>query len=91
MFDQFFLSPQVKRCAIVTYKNEIYELAHELPNDLRLIILGIYEILGKCLNFINDSLEPSCPAKMDILLIVAKKSHKIAITRFVYWAISHEN
>ena len=40
MFHQIFLSPQVKRCAIITYKHGIYELPHELPNDLRLRILG---------------------------------------------------
>ena len=34
------LSPQVKRCAIITYKHEIYELPHDLPNNLRLRILG---------------------------------------------------
>ena len=26
----------MKRCAIITYKHSIYELPHELPNDLRL-------------------------------------------------------
>ena len=36
MFYQIFLSPQVKRCAIVTYKHGIYDLAHELPIDFRL-------------------------------------------------------
>ena len=36
MFYQIFLSPQVKRCAIITYKHGIHELLHELPNDLRL-------------------------------------------------------
>ena len=36
MFYQIFLSPQVKRWAIVTYKHGIYELPNELPNDLRL-------------------------------------------------------
>ena len=36
MFCQPFLSPQVKRCAIITYEHGIYELPHELPNDLRL-------------------------------------------------------
>ena len=36
MFYQIFLSPQVKRWAIITYKHGIYELPHELPNDLRL-------------------------------------------------------
>ena len=39
MFYQVTLSPQVKRYAIITYKHGIYELPHELPNDLRLMIL----------------------------------------------------
>ena len=48
MFYQIFLSPQVKRCAIITYKNCIYELPHELPNELRLYLF-IYSL------FIADS------------------------------------
>ena len=40
MFDQVFFSPQVKRCAIITYEHGIYEFPHELPNDLRLRILA---------------------------------------------------
>ena len=42
LFDvyQIFLSPQVKRCVIIIYKHGIYELPHELPNDVRLRILG---------------------------------------------------
>ena len=36
MFYQIFLSPQVKRWAIITYKHGIYEL----PNDLRPRILA---------------------------------------------------
>ena len=40
MFHQIFLSPQVKQCTIITYKRGIHELPHELPNDLRLRILG---------------------------------------------------
>ena len=40
MFYQIFLSPQVKRCAIITFKHGIYEIPHELPNDLRLRVLG---------------------------------------------------
>ena len=39
MFYQIFLSPQLKRWAIVTYEQGIYELSHELPNDVRLRIL----------------------------------------------------
>ena len=34
MFHQILVSPQVKRRSIVTYKHGIYELPHELPNDL---------------------------------------------------------
>ena len=40
MFYKIFLSPQVKRWAFITCKHRIYELPHELPNDLRLTILG---------------------------------------------------
>ena len=39
MFYQIFLSPQVKQCAIITYKHGVYELPHESPNDLRLGML----------------------------------------------------
>ena len=35
MFFQIFISPQVKQCAIITYKHGIYELPHELQNNLR--------------------------------------------------------
>ena len=38
MFYQIFLSPQVKRCAIISYKHGIYELPHEFPNDLTILI-----------------------------------------------------
>ena len=34
MFYQMFFSPQVKRCTIITYKQGIYELPHELRNNL---------------------------------------------------------
>ena len=40
MFYQIFLSPQVKRCVIITYKHGIFELLLELRNDLRLSKLG---------------------------------------------------
>ena len=51
MFYQIFLSPSVKRCAIIPDKHVIYELPHEFSNDLRLRILGHEKISGKCLNF----------------------------------------
>ena len=42
-----FFSPQVKRYAIATYEYATYELTHELPNDIKLRILGNEEISGK--------------------------------------------
>ena len=50
MFYQVLLFSQVQRSAIITYKHDIYKLPHELPNDLRLRILGNYETSRKCLN-----------------------------------------
>ena len=34
MFFQIFFSPRVKPCVIIFYKDDIYELAHELLNLL---------------------------------------------------------
>ena len=45
-----FALTTVKGCAIIIYKHSIYDLSHKLPNDLRLRILGNWEISGKCLN-----------------------------------------
>ena len=36
IFDEIFLSPQVKRFLIISNKHGIYELPHELSNELRL-------------------------------------------------------
>ena len=40
LFSQIFFSPQVMRCAVITYKRGIYELPDKLPNNLRDSILG---------------------------------------------------
>ena len=40
MFYQIFLSSQVKRWAIITYKHGISELPEELQNDLKPRSLG---------------------------------------------------
>ena len=53
MFYQIFSLPQEKRCATINYKQDIYELPHESPNDLRLRTLPNKEISGNCLNFIE--------------------------------------
>ena len=39
MIDQIFLSPEKKRGVVISKKHGIYNLPHELPNDLRLRIL----------------------------------------------------
>ena len=78
MFYQIFLSPQVKRCTIITYKYGIYELPDELPNDLRLRIFGNWKISG-------------LPAKVKFLEILAEKSRKTETKLFALCTISHEN
>ena len=40
MLYQIVILPQLKRWVIITCKHGIYELPHELPNGLRLRILG---------------------------------------------------
>ena len=47
MFYQIFLSSQVKRSAIITYQHGIYELPHELPNNVRLRKLGNIKKVSK--------------------------------------------
>ena len=42
-----FPSPQVKRWAIITYKHGIYELPHQLSNDLRLNEISKLENIRK--------------------------------------------
>ena len=53
MYYRIFLSSELKRYAIITYKHRIDELPYELPNELRLRILKKYQIFRKCLNFIE--------------------------------------
>ena len=47
MFHQIFLSPQVKQTIIISDTHAIYELPHELPNGLRLRILGNIRKISK--------------------------------------------
>ena len=53
MLYQIFISPQVKRSAIISNKQGVYELPQELPNDLRLKILGNQEQSEKSPNFLE--------------------------------------
>ena len=43
MYYQVFLSPQVNRRAVITFKHGIHELPHDLLNGLGLIIFGNQE------------------------------------------------
>ena len=61
-----------------------------MSNDLRLRILGNYEVTEKFENVIEQQV-PSLPAKMKILLILAKNSWKTEIKLFPKCFISHEN
>ena len=53
MFYQISLSPQVKRSVIVGNKHGTYKLPHELPNDLRLNMLGNQKISVRSQNFVE--------------------------------------
>ena len=44
---QSFYSLQVRQYLITCTKNTVYKLPHELPNDLRIRILGNQEMLGE--------------------------------------------
>ena len=76
MFYVIFLSLQVKRCAIITYKHGIYEFAHELPNDLRLRKLRNIRKLIKLHRTMSSAQRPvpSLPAKIKVLLILEENS-----------------
>ena len=47
MLYQISFSGQMKGSAVITNNQGVYELPHNLPNKLRLMILGNYENSGK--------------------------------------------
>ena len=53
MFYQILLSPQVKRNAIISNKQGLSELPHELSNDLRFRTLGNKEKSGESPNLLK--------------------------------------
>ena len=92
MFYQIFLLPQVKRSAIITYEHGIYKLPHELLNDLRLRILGSYEISGKCLNFIEWYPSVQSPYQNENFVnpskkLLKKRSQTIPVVRYFRWKL----
>ena len=64
---------------IISNKHGIYKFSHELRNDLRLRILGNWEVLGKSSNLPL----PSPPLNMKVLPIVAESLLKIEIEPFL--------
>ena len=52
-FYQILLLAQVKRSAIISNKQGVYELLDELPHDLRLRILGNKKKQGKSQNLLE--------------------------------------
>ena len=61
MFYQIFFSLKVRRSTIIGNKYGIYQLPHELPNDLRLRTKGHEKLkTGK-----NYNLAPSPPPKIN--------------------------
>ena len=76
MFQQIFLSPQVKRIVIITTKHVIYELPHELQNDLRLRILGNKKILRTSHVFTELYLSAQSSSQNENFVNTSKKPFK---------------
>ena len=74
MFYQVVLSPQVKRCAIITYKHGIDEVPQVLPNNLRFRKLENIRKVSKPHRMIPQCAARSLPAKMKILSMLTKNS-----------------
>ena len=96
MFYQIFLSPQVKRFAIIIYKDGLYELLHELPNNLafrklRSTIPGNQQTLRKSPNPVERQPRAHCPRQNENQQDTSKKSLKMEITIRRQPAASHEN
>ena len=88
---KIFHFEHLNQSTIISNNHGIYKLPHELPNNL---FLRSYEIRKYQENLKisqNYTLVPSIPAKIKILLNLAKNSWKLEIKLFPYCAsISHE-
>ena len=73
IFYQIFFLPQVKRWAIITYKHGIYELSRKLLNDLRLRILGNYDISENCLKSIEWQTSARSPRRNESFVNASRK------------------
>ena len=68
---------------ISSIANFIYELPHELPNNLRLKISGNKEILGKCEIWVEPSAQCPPPRNKTAAIIAPKKQAKVDIKLFL--------
>ena len=92
MFDQIFLSPQVKQRLIISWKHGLYELPYEwsnkLKNYLRSSEISKYE--ENLTTSQNFSLALSLPLKMKFCQYQQNFFWKIEIELFRHCNISHE-
>ena len=79
ILNQIFFSAELKQSVIISDKHGIYELPHELPNNLRPRIMGNYEISGNCLNFMEWLPSSQALCQIQILLVLAENSRQTEI------------
>ena len=92
LFGQIFLSLQVKWSEIINNKHGIYKLPHELPNDLRLRILGISETSRKSQIFLELKLSAQSSSLNDNVVNTSKKLLKnrnwvFPVVRYFTWKL----
>ena len=68
----------------ICYKNIVYKLPNELPNDLRLRIWEYYEVLEKCQNWAE--IEPSAQFSFYInkTFVIAVKTYAEVVTKIFF-------
>ena len=64
--------------------NFVYELSHELPNNLRHTLLGIQEIFEKSQNWVKTQPIPSLPSRIKNLTLMVKTYTKRDIK--IFWS-----
>ena len=69
---QNLFSPQGKRSVIISYKHGVYELPHELPNDLKLMTLENRKDQENLETSSNYNLVTSLPSKLKMFLLFVK-------------------
>ena len=91
-FFTFFLLPQVKQWAIITYKHGIYELPQELSNDYRFRISRNWKMPGQCLKSIEWYPRTQSPCQNENFFNTSKKLLKnrnltSPVARYFTWTL----